>query len=191
MRSTHVTFAIAACAASALLFAGAGLAPRSFASDPSLTIPERPAELRGDLAILNAFVGNWEIQATWSHGATLTGRNEYRVGTGGYFLEATTFVQDNDGPVYERYHTVFAKNPEGDGLVAYGFQFDGSSSVASFEAAGTPELPKLISHSTMGAAELRQTVAFETPDKYRWHVEMRQPGGEWMTVMDDHWQRVD
>ncbi|MEM9560360.1 MAG: hypothetical protein AAF995_08635 [Planctomycetota bacterium] len=172
------------------MLAGLGTAPRSFASDPSLHIPQRPTTLEGDLAVLNAFVGDWEIQATWSHGATLTGRNEYRVGTAGRFLEATTFVRDNQGPVYERYHTVFAKNPAGAGLIAYGFQFDGTSTTSTFEVAGTAELPVLKASSTMGQTEIRQTIAFENPDRYRWHVEMRPPGGAWATAMDDHWQRV-
>ncbi|HMQ16771.1 MAG TPA: hypothetical protein PKC49_12435 [Phycisphaerae bacterium] len=155
----------------------------------------RPTELQGPIEKLSPFLGTWEIEATWSSGEKLWARNEYRVGVGGRFLEATTFARDGDGKVYERYLTIFCYDAAKKAFVSHGFTFDGTAKVTPVDVGEEAGRPIVSLQWKIGegdaAPEFRQRVAFVDGDSYRWQVWTRSGGAEdWSPMMDGVWKRV-
>ncbi|MEM8962858.1 MAG: hypothetical protein AAGD38_15340, partial [Acidobacteriota bacterium] len=66
------------------------------------------SQLHESVADLEPFLGTWELDATWSHGATVWSKAIYRPIVDGRFVEIKTWVSDNGGPVYLRYHSVLS-----------------------------------------------------------------------------------
>src|SRR4051794_2481569 len=67
---------------------------------------EKPAAA-DKLAPLARFVGEWEVDGTWSDGKALHARGVYSWGLGKTILHAKTFVRDGDRE-YQRYEGVMA-----------------------------------------------------------------------------------
>ena len=168
------------------------IAPLAPAEPPSLA-PERPDRLvEGPLEPLNYFVGDWAIDARWAWGDTLEGRNEYRVGLGGRFLEVVTLVRDNGGPLYERYHSFYTYDAANDRHVAWGLAADGSVSSMPHTLEVVDGLPHMefITDNPDGS-RLRQTLTAIDENTCAWKVWMTAAGNEGeQLIMDDQWERV-
>lgn len=135
------------------------------------------------------FIGQWEIDTTWSDGTPLRSRNVFTVGLGGRFLEAQTFAADGDGDMYERYRTIYAYDNETGQIVSYGFTYDGSVTIVD-DMKLDEDGPALTSEWSGDGAAIRQTVKFLSPDEYNWKVWTR-TDGDWGLIMDANWHRVD
>ncbi len=150
--------------------------------------------LTGELAAMSYFLGDWEIEATWSWGATLKGRNEYRVGLNGRFIEQRTIVSDNGGPMYERYRTVYAHDAES-GFLAHGFSSDGSFKTVDL-AIETDEGGAVtaiqINNEQPDGSVIRNRVERRDAASYGWIVHMRaNEEEEWRPLIDGVWTKVN
>ncbi len=155
-----------------------------------LAAPPRPEHVSdGPLVLLDYFIGDWEIEATWAWGATLRARNEYRVGLGGNIVEVTTIVQDNDGPIYERYLSFYTTH-NGD-YTAIGLTYDGSFSQLPYTLENDGESIALTTDSTTNGTRLRQRFETDGPDTYTWKAWMTPAGSDTeQLIMDGVWRRV-
>ncbi len=150
--------------------------------------PSRPEKLQGELGRLSYFLGTWEINGAWSSGQKLHARNEFRIGLGGRFMEITTSVRDGDGPVYERYRTIYQHTP--DGFVGHGFVFDGTAKSVPVEVTFEPTL-KMRTELTENGTTVRNDAIRIDDDSYAWKVWVRgADDAEWVSVMDGVWKRV-
>lgn len=160
---------------------------------PPSVAPDRPDTLaQGPLEPLNYFVGDWTIDATWSWGTTLKGRNEYRVGLHGQFLEVRSLVRDGDGPLYERYHSFYTYDKANDKYVAWGLAFDGSATTMPHTLEVVEGLPRMefITDNPDGS-RLRQTLVAVDENTCEWKVWMTAAGADGeQQIMDDQWERV-
>jgi len=127
----------------------------------------------GPMKKMQPFIGTWEINDAWSNGEALWARNEYKVGLGGRFVEATTYAKDGDGEPYERYRTIFSHDAESGEYRSYGFTYDGTATVVTNTIADVDGQTSITSEWEQGPAEIRQTVTTIDADNYRWQVWMR------------------
>ncbi len=158
-----------------------------------IATPERPSRLsEGPLEPLNYFIGDWTIDATWSWGNRLRGRNEYRVGLNGEFLEVKTIVQDNEGPVYERYFSFYTYDKNTESFVAMGLNSDGSTSSLPHTLEVIDGLPQMEFVTTNpDGSSLRQILAAIDKDTCDWRVWMTAAGEETeQQIMEGQWERV-
>lgn len=142
------------------------------------------------MAVLQAFAGTWECEGQWAWGATINARNEYEALFDGKHMRARTHVSDNGGPEYLRYETLFSYNVHTEEYVYTTVAYDGSVET------GTMELREDGFHIETeqptgdgGSVKLRQFMSRVDGDQYAWRVQMQNPAGEWVTVMDDVWER--
>ncbi len=168
--------------------------PTTALATPPSVAPARPDRLvDGPLEPLNYFVGDWTIDATWSWGTSLKGRNEYRVGLHGLFLEVRSLVRDGEGPLYERYHSFYTYDKAKQQHVAWGLAFDGSASILNHTLeVGNNDLPRLefVTENPDGS-RLRQVMQAVDENTCEWRVWMTAAGDEGeQQIMDDQWERV-
>lgn len=178
MRTTWL--ALGACAAS------------GWAGAPPEGVPPRPAQVRGELAPLGYYLGDWTIEATWSWGTTLAARNEYRVGIGGVCVEVVTVASDAGGPPYERYHSFYTP-VRSDGMYqATGFTNVGGVSTIPYTFEVRDGLPTIRTDSTNpDGSRLRQEIDPLNENEAAWRVWMTPPGSDQeRQVMDGVWKRV-
>ncbi len=168
------------------------LAPAALADDAPLSAPPRPEHVAdGPLQALDYFIGDWVIDARWAWGDTLNARNEYRVGLGGNFVEVATIVRDNDGPVYERYFSVYAHDAATNQTTAIGFTHDGSVTNLPTEVRKEGDAIVILTDMTEGGTRIRQRVKTDGPDAYTWKVWMTPAGSDAeQQIMEGVWRRV-
>jgi len=162
------------------------------ASEP-IARPPRPDKLAaGPLEPLNYFIGDWTIDATWAWGNRLRGRNEYRVGLQGQFLEVATIVQDNDGPVYERYYSFYTYDAQSESFVAMGLNSDGSTSSMPHTLEVVNDLPVMaFDTENPDGSRLRQRFEAIDQDNCAWTVWLTRAGETTeQQIMDGRWERV-
>jgi hypothetical protein len=133
-------------------------------------------------------IGQWRIEAQWSSGEALKGRQTYEWGLGKKFIVAKTFVTKNDGSgEYQRYETVMAVK---DGkLISYNFTYDGTSSVVEMQIEGDTLRSRREIQRDNGAMVIKQELELTAADKSRWKVWIDRDGKE-EQVMDGTWVRV-
>ncbi|MEQ8770987.1 MAG: SRPBCC domain-containing protein [Phycisphaerales bacterium] len=170
-----------------------GVSAFGVAAAPPTEIPPRPAGLAGELAPLSYYLGDWTIEATWAWGMTLEGRNEYRVGVGGRFLEVITVASDNGGEPYERYHSFYTPQKEGDAYVATGFTYDGTTSSIPYTFEVEDGLPTIRTDVVNpDGSRLRQEIDPVDANNAAWRVWMTPPGSDQeQQVMDGVWTRAE
>jgi len=176
----------------AALCCALAVAAHAHASEP-IARPSRPEKLvEGPLEPLNYFIGDWTIDATWSWGDRLNGRNEYRVGLQGRFLEVSTIVQDNDGPVYERYYSFYTYDRENESFVAIGLNSDGSTTSMPHTLDVVDGLPVMaFDTENEDGSRLRQTFEAIDQDTCAWKVWMTAAGAAAeRQIMEGRWERV-
>ncbi len=160
---------------------------------PPAEIPERPAALIGELAPLSYYVGDWTLEATWSWGMTLAARNEYRVGVGGRFLEVITVASDGGADPYERYHSFYTPQKDGEAYVASGFTYDGTTATIPYTFEVENGLPTIRTDVVNpDGSRLRQEIEPIDANNAAWRVWMTPPGGEEaQQIMDGVWTRAE
>ena len=152
--------------------------------------PEKLAD--GPIAKLQPWVGNWEINAEWTGGSKLWARNEYKVGLGGKFLIANTYVKDDDGKLYHRYKTIFTYSDKEKKYVSHGFTADGTVQVVENEVTEIEGKPVITSSWEKDGTEVKQTVTMADADGYVWKVWTRPVDQEeWKQAMTGTWKRVE
>lgn len=186
MKNTKTTLAIVPLAV--LFFSMAALLATAFESPAA---PEKLVD--GEIAKLQPWIGNWEINSKWASGQALWARNEYRVGLGGKFVEADTYAKDGDGEPYHRYKTIFTFDESKKKFVSYGFTSDGKVQVVENKLEQVDGKVALTSSWAMGETEVKQTVKILNNDEYAWNVWMRPVEGdaEWAQSMEGTWKRVE
>ena len=169
------------------LVAFLGLITASFAAAESGTLEGTPLEG------LTAFLGNWEVETQWADGTPLWARNEFRIGLGGNFIEASSFTKDENDKVYERYYTIFANDTESDSITSYGYTYDGSVTIIEgINVANVDGFVTMTTEWSAGADAIRQTVSVTSNETYHWKVWAKSAGQEgWALIMDTDYQRVD
>ncbi len=160
---------------------------------PPSEVPARPAELVGELAPLNYYLGDWTIEATWAWGITLEGRNEYRVGVGGRFLEVITVASDGGAAPYERYHSFYTPQKDGDAYVATGFTYDGTTATIPYTFEMDEGLPTIRTDvRNDDGSRLRQEIDPIDENSAAWRVWMTTPGSDAeQQIMDGVWTRAE
>jgi len=154
----------------------------------------RATKLQGPIEKLTPLLGAWEIDTAWADGARLWARGEFKVGLGGRFIEGHTYVKDESGKLYERYHTLYGYDAASRKYFAHGFTFDGTAKVVPFEL--SEENGKLVYASqwkladSADAPEIKQKITFDGVHSYHWNVWSRTGDGEWQTMMDGAWKAV-
>jgi hypothetical protein len=71
----------------------------------------KPVKKPDPMALLAPFVGEWQVEGTWSSGDKLRARGVYQWGLGKKILHARTFVMNGDKE-YQRYESIMAWHPE-------------------------------------------------------------------------------
>ena len=172
----------------------AGLILAILSMPPATTARAGEVPLDGTpLWALAGYIGNWEIDAEWSDGSRLWGRNEFTVGLAGQFINIDTYARDGDGDgdKYQRYFSVYAADPTTGALTAYGFNFDGTVTIVDdIELTGTVTDASLTTRWSAGDSEIRQTIRLISEDEYSWKV-WSGSGDGWELIMDGTWKRVD
>lgn len=160
-------------------------------AEPPASAPDRPdALVPGPLEPLNHFVGDWTIEATWAFGATLSARNQYRVGIGGSVLEARTIVSDNGGEPYERYHSFFMYDAVEKQHFSLGFDANGSFTRMEHTLDVVDGKPYMEFESTgADGVQLRQTFEVVDQNATAWKVWTIDPQGNETQIMDGTWKR--
>lgn len=140
------------------------------------------------------FLGTWEIKATWSSGEELHAFNTYTPIMNGAFVEASTKVSDNNGPLYVRYKTIFAHHKETNTIVAHGFTYDGSVSEVTTNVEKQEDVTVIESswNPNDGPVTIRQRVETIDNDSYSWKVWVSAPNDPttWNQLMDGVWKRL-
>ncbi|MFI4860084.1 MAG: DUF1579 family protein [Phycisphaerales bacterium JB063] len=154
--------------------------------------PAPPAVEADPMAVLQAYEGAWACSGEWAWGATMTGRNIYEPVFEGRHMRARTYVSDNGGPEYLRYETLFSYDKAQGQYVYTTIAYDGSveTGVMTLRDDGfhiEAEQPD----GQGGTVKFRQFVARVAGDAYAWRVQMQNPAGEWVTMMDDVWERIE
>lgn len=165
------------------------MVPCAFANTPASEPADGAATLHERLAVFEPYLGTWELDAAWSSGATVYSKAQYRPAVGGQFVEAMTWVSDNGGPLYLRYHSFLGLDADGK-VLAQNFNFDGTMKSVDYEM---PEPGVLVTEWTMGQASIRERYEPQDDNTARWQVWMRPAGtdGEWQAAMDGQWKRCD
>ena len=148
----------------------------------------RAADETGPLEKVARLLGEWRIEAQWTGGEALKGRQTYEWGLNKKFIVAKTFVTKNDGSgEYQRYESVFGVK---DGkLVSYNFTYDGTSSVSEAQLDGdTLRITGKVGGSG-GAVVIKQELVLSTGTESRWQVWVVRDGKE-EQVMDGTWRRT-
>jgi hypothetical protein len=148
---------------------------------------EKPAA-DNKLAILDRFVGEWEVEGQWAEGSSLHARSVYEWGLNKKILKAKTFVRDGDKE-YQRYESVLAWHPDKKSLYEISFAFDGAISEYLIESKDedtlrmgwtpvTPDKP----------SRVRQVLKFLDKDHFQWTVSL-QDGESWKQLIEATWKR--
>jgi hypothetical protein len=148
---------------------------------------DKPAA-ENKLAMLERFVGEWEVDGKWSDGNALHARGVYEWGLGQKILKAKTFVRDGDKE-YQRYESVLAWHPEKKSLYEITFAFDGALTEVLIDATGEDTLQ--IGYTPVTAdkpSNVRQVIKFVDKDHFRWTVSLKD-GDEWKQLIDATWKR--
>lgn len=200
--------ALTAIALAALLLPGCATspAPDTTPTPSTAATPILPAtktvnanELLGTpLEPLAQYLGDWEINATWTNGTTLWARNEYRSMLGGKFVYATTYVSDNAGPTYPRYITIYSWDPAQSKIIAHGFDQAGATTTVTMNTLPDGAIMSQWSISDdPNSPRIRQQISAVTNDSYRWQVWMLPPAPAEpsqrptpIQMMDGRWERV-
>ncbi|MBX3382578.1 MAG: hypothetical protein KF864_03615 [Phycisphaeraceae bacterium] len=194
MRCTSV------CTITAAIILAAGIAsPLPVASGQGQPAGARATpDLDPAMEALRGYVGYaWEINTSWESGQSLRARNEYRVGLNGKFVTADTFVKDDKGGEYQRYHSVFAKHPDRPGMLQiHGFTYDGSTDLSEVEIipaedGGQPTLRVRGSRKGLDGAPMNlvQEVRLVSETEFTWKVIVLSDEGE-RVLMNGSYKRA-
>ncbi len=141
---------------------------------------------------LAQFLGTWTVEAEWSWGGTVKAINTFRPGIAGKFLEQSTHVSDNDGPMYERYRTVWSYNPEEDEIVAYSFDYEGNTNILPLKVEQIDGRTRIEARWSNDGTDLHQVNQMIDDDSYAWTVRGKpsaEPDAKWQTFMEGVWHR--
>ncbi|MEM8995261.1 MAG: SRPBCC domain-containing protein, partial [Acidobacteriota bacterium] len=160
------------------------------AATPAAAEESPPDLLHERLAVFEPYLGTWELDTTWSSGASVWSKAEYRPAVGGQFVEVKTWVSDGGGPAYLRYHSFLGMDADG-GVIARNFNHDGTTQSVDYEM---PEAGVLVTEWSMGQGSIRERYAPSDDGTARWQVWMRPAAAgadaEWQQIMDGKWRRV-
>lgn len=177
------------CTRSAVLF----LLPLMLAivSLPTMLIAQDADEAGEDpMAVLHAYAGTWECEGQWAWGATVEARNEYEAVFDGRHMRARTYVSDNGGPEYLRYETLFSYNVHAEAYVYTTIAYDGSVETGTMELREDGfHIESERPNGEGGSVKMRQFMSRVADGRYGWRVQMQNPAGEWVTLIDDQWER--
>lgn len=154
----------------------------------------RPAHARTEnpvkpsIKLLEPFIGEWTIHATWTGGEALVARNINAWMVGGAHLSDQTFVGEA-GKAYQRYQTIMSYDQKLGCLVSYSFAFDGKVSVVRVDTEDGKTFKFGFTPLDEHESNVRQTITFDGPDTYRWVVEIRSQENQWTQIMDGTWKR--
>ncbi len=140
---------------------------------------------RADTPVDN-LIGSWRIDAVWSDGTALWAQAEYRPVLGGSFVEGRVFVRDGDGPLYQRYRTLFVGSNEAGEVAAHTFSADGSYAESRLEVDG----PVITGEWPAGEVTIAERMELESADAMRWQVWAIAAGGGRNLIMDGVWKKV-
>ena len=152
--------------------------------------------LDGMLSRLEPWLGTWQIEATWAGGGTVWSQVEYRPMLDGAFIEAVSYVSDNGGEVYQRYHSVMAAGDWANQVIAHTFNNRGAyeQTVLSIEGDGIG----LVSTTAWGmdGTQIKERLELTSRDTMHWQVWMRNGNAaddapDWAQIMDGTWHRVE
>lgn len=122
------------------------------------------------LESLAPFIGDWEVETTWSNGTALWARNEYRVMLGGAYIDVLTWARDGEGDPYLRYYSVYRWDTEQEKIVATGFQSDGTSESLVMEPGG--DAGGFRTEWGEYPMRIRQSIGVPEDGRYAWKVWM-------------------
>ncbi|MCA9309741.1 MAG: SRPBCC domain-containing protein [Phycisphaerales bacterium] len=139
-------------------------------------------------------LGVWTIHATWSFGATLDAKAEYREGVEGRFVHARTWVSDNGGPTYLRYETTICpgESTEGETYDLHSFIHDGRVDVRAWEVEERDEGAVFVAHWEMpNGAPIREEMRLVDAETLTWKVWSRpDASAAWDQIMDGSWTKL-
>jgi len=135
---------------------------------------------------VDTLVGIWQIDAAWSDGTALWAQAEYRPVLDGAFVEGRVFVRDGDGPLYQRYRSLFVGTAGGDSAVAHTFSADGSYAESLLQVDG----PVITTEWSAGETTISERMELESSEVMRWQVWTTAAGGDRTLVMDGRWRRT-
>ena len=149
---------------------------------PATTTESAAPDVPAPLAPLVEYIGGeWRIDATWSNGQPLRGRQVFEWGVGRKFIVARTFAHGPGGE-YQRYHTIYGV--EDGKLTAWGFTFEGQVEKVHF----TIDAQKLSMSRPIKGGTLHQSIELRKPHESRWIVELERDGRR-EQLMDGLWMR--
>ena len=158
--------------------------------------PNNITALDGRFGGLSRLAGYaYEIDGAWMDGAPIKARNEYRADLGGQALVSRVYTTDAAGDVYQRYFTVWTRNPSSGDLSAYGVTNDGSAELVGATMSenddGTTTVASSWSNATPGGAVRQEIQLNRTGTAYDWRVWVKPAGTDrWTQMMDGRWERV-
>lgn len=144
------------------------------------------------LAPLARLIGEWRVEGAWTSGDKLKARAVYSWGIGKKFIDAETFVINNDtGEEYQRYDAVMGWHPQKQSLFQTSYAYDGSIGSGLFDAS-TKDVIRIGYTPFEGTEEpkIRQDLTFKGEDVFTWHVMMKNAQGGWDTLIEADWKRV-
>ena len=142
---------------------------------------------------LHRLAGQWIGDETlepspWGPGGTAVGRITGQVALDGMFV-TSDYVEEKDGQVAFRGHSVFGWDPSSETVTWY--WFDSMGSYPSSPAHGTWDGDTLVLRSTSPGAEGRYTYRFEGNDRYAFQIENSRDGGKtWVKFMEGVYRRT-
>ncbi len=149
------------------------------------------AQLVGPMERFNGMLGTWQVEGTWSWGATLEATAVHTAGLNGHFMEIKTTVSDNGGPEYVRYTSTVYHDAAESTYRTFSRQHTGGAA----DAPWTPDVRDGRDVWTSGfdtdGASIREELSLTEDDTMLWVVEMKRGDGPWLEALHAEWKRVE
>lgn len=142
---------------------------------------------------LQRFAGKWVGEETlepspWGSGGKAHGKLEMATILDGFHV-AGDYVEEKDGTVMYRGHSVFGVDPKSGEVVWY--WFDSMGTPPTGPARGKWNGDTLVLQSKQGQGEGRYTYRFEGKDRYFFHLENSFDGGKsYVKFMEGNYRRA-
>lgn len=153
---------------------------------------EMPKPTEQHLA-LHRLAGSWVGDETlepspWGPGGKAVGRLSGTVALDGFFV-VSDYVEEKDGKVVFRGHSIFGWDPQAKNVTWYWFDSMGQTPPAP--STGTWDGDTLILRNRSPQGEGRYTYRFEGKDRYLFRIENTFDGGKtWKKLMEGTYRRV-
>ncbi len=148
-------------------------------------------QLDDHLAPLRRFLGGqWEVHGTWSSGEPLHARTIYELGVGGRFVQARTYVLQEDGTEYQRYETLYGWNAADETLAYTSYAYDGNITAGTIASIDADTLLYAAAKAAPSASgTIGQTFEFLSDDEARWTVWVETDQAK-QQLIDATWNRT-